>query len=281
MIEETVETEKCNRAGRTKRMIAALGMLIAVASAGLLLTVNNAGAQNGAPAATGAATPKFSTFAPAEDLSNELNLLVADLEKAVADEDEYKSQIDTRFLRDGNMIALVATALGLHDQDNSVKPHAAAIVAAAHKLSEAEGYAATKKAVEDVKAALTASSTGSVHWGKIVPLKSLMKDQVPSVNTKIKTGLRHFADRTKAITANAAMMALIAENAKLCVGDTKKPNEGPQWTAHADQLRAAAVNISAKLHAGDKAGANAAMNKLNESCHACHAIFNPDANDKE
>ena len=52
---------------------------------------------------------------------------VADLEKAVVNEDEFKSQVEGRFTRDGNTIALIAIALGLHDQDSPLKPHAKAI----------------------------------------------------------------------------------------------------------------------------------------------------------
>ena len=71
-------------------------------------------------------------------------------------------------------------------------------------------------------------------------------------------------------------MALIAENAKLYVADTKKPSEGEKWTEFAGQMRSAAVDLAAKAHAGDEAGAKAAMEKLNESCHDCHSVFNPE-----
>ena len=64
-----------------------------------------------------AAAPKFSTFASAADLAAEVKFLVADLEKAVVDEGEFKSQVEDRFVRDGNTITLIAIALGLHDQE--------------------------------------------------------------------------------------------------------------------------------------------------------------------
>ena len=73
-------------------------------------------------------------------------------------------------------------------------------------------------------------------------------------------------------------MALIAENAKLYIADTKKPTEGKKWTEFAAQMRSAASRLAAKAHAGDEAGAKAAMDKLNQSCHDCHAVFNPEKN---
>ncbi len=228
-------------------------------------------------AADETSTPKFSSIAPADDLSYELNFIVADVEKAVADEDEFKAQIEDRFLRDANTIALVATALALHDQDNAVKPHAQAIIAAAHKLGEAKDFAATKAAVAGLKASLEGSAPGDVKWGKIAALKNLMKDEVPNVNVKLKNSVRHLDKRAKEAAAHAATMALIAENAKLYVADTKKPTETAKWSAFAEQFRAAASDVAAKVHSGDKNGANAAMEKLNQSCHDCHAVFNPES----
>jgi hypothetical protein len=261
-----------------KRMVVSLGFVMAAVAIGLLFEVARAGAQNEPPHAA-AAKPKFSEFASAEDLANELNLIVADLEKAIASEDEYKSQIENRFVRDGNMIALVATALALHDQDSAVKAHAGGILDAAHELRDAKDYAATKKAVEQFKAALKdgRAAGGDLTWSKISPFDSLMNDEVSNVNTKLKNGLHRFEKRTKETAAHAATMALIAENAKLYVGDNKKPSEGAKWLAFSNQFRASAADLAARSHAGDKTGANAAMEKLNQSCHDCHTVFNPDA----
>ena len=232
-----------------------------------------------------AATPKFSTIAPADDLTNELNALVGDTEKAVEDKAEFDSQVDKFFERNGNTIALLATALGLHDQDNPVKPHAAAIAEAARKVSQASGYDATKQAVADLKTAAESGSGGSpLTWGKIAKLEGLMKNEVPNVNNKLKRSVAVLSRKPKAAataTANAATMALIAENAKLYVADTKKPTEAEKWTALAEQLRAASADVAAKVRAGDNLGATAAMQKLNQSCTDCHNVFSPEANEKQ
>ena len=103
-----------------------------------------------------------------------------------------------------------------------------------------------------------------------------MKDEVPHINTKLQTGLRHFATRSGEVASNAAAMALIAENAMLYVGDTKQPGEGRKWTAFAAQMRFVASEVAAKAHAGDEAGAKAAAEKLNDSCTDCHRVFNPE-----
>ena len=256
------------------RSTASLGFVLAFALMGALLV----GVPGSTFASDDAAPPKISTFASADDLAAEVKILTADLEKAVVDEDEYKSQVEGRFIRDGNTITLIAIALDLHDQNCPAKAHAQAIAAAARKLVETKDFAATKQAVADLKAAINGpgAGAGALKWGKVATLNGLMKDQVPNINNKLKNSLRRFKKRAGEAAANAATMALIAENATLYVADTKKPAEGQKWTALAAQMRAAAVDLAAKAHAGDEPGAKAAMDNLDKSCHDCHAVFNPE-----
>jgi len=257
-----------------RRFQISLGLVIVGVLAGVLFL----GASASTFAGDDAAAPKFSTFASAADLTAEVKFLVADLEKAVVEEDEYKSQVEDRFVRDGNTITLIAIALGLHDQDSPMKPRAKAIAAAARKLAVAKDYAATKEAVDNLKAAISGkgAGTGELQWGKVAKLNGLMKNEVPNINTKLKNSLRRFTKRAAEVSANAATMALIAENATLYVADTKKPEEGKKWLAFAAQMRAAACDVAAKAHAGDDTGAKAAMEDLDKSCHDCHAVFNPE-----
>ncbi|MEI8376071.1 MAG: hypothetical protein WCJ35_24895 [Planctomycetota bacterium] len=257
-----------------RRLQASLGLVMAVFLLGTLLvaTPTLTFASDDAP------VPKISTFASADDLAAEVKILVADLEKAVVDEEEYKSQVEGRFIRDGNTITLIAIALGLHDQDSPIKPYTKAIAAAARKLAQTKDFATTKQAIEDLKTAANGEGKGSIElkWGKVSNLPGLMKDEVPSINNKLKNSLRRFKKRSSEVAANAATMALIAENANLYVADTKKPGESQKWTEFDGQMRAAAVDLAAKAHAVDEAGAKTAMDNLEKSCHDCHAVFNPE-----
>ena len=152
------------------------------------------------------AAPKISAFAFADDLATEVTILVKDLQKAVADEEEFKSQVEGRFTRDGNTITLIAIALGLHDQDCPLKSQAGAIAAAARKLAAAKDFASTKQAVEDIQAAADGKGAGAgpLKWGKVSKLEGLMKDEVPAINNRLKTGLRKFSKRSSEVAANAA-----------------------------------------------------------------------------
>ena len=224
------------------------------------------------------AAPKISAFASAQDLAEELNIVAADLKKAVVDKDTFNDQVEGRFTRDGNLVALIAIAVGLSDETSAAKPNAKAIVASARSLAQAKGYDATKQAVEALQSAIEGqgAATGELKWEKVATLKDLMKEEVPSVNNRIKTGLRRIKTKSEALAANAATMALIAANAELYVADTEKPDEGKQWTKFAQEMQAAAKQLAAMAHARNEKGAKAAENRLDESCHACHAVFNPE-----
>ena len=237
-----------------RRLQASLGLVMAGVLAGALL----AGSPTSASAGDDGAAPKFSTFASADDLAAEVKFLVADLEKAVVDEEEYKSQVEGRFIRDGNTITLIAIALGLHDQDSPLKPHAKAIAAAARKLAQRRKTSPRRSRPSRISrrpSMAKARGSDELKWGKVAKLNGLMKDEVPNINNKLKNSLRRFKKRAGEVAANAATMALIAENATLYVADTKKPAEGQKWTEFAAQMRSAASDLAAKAHAGDEAGA--------------------------
>jgi cytochrome c556 len=224
------------------------------------------------------AAPKLTSVASAADLTAELKIFTTDLEKAVESEEIYKEQVEGRFTRDGNTIALIAIALSLHEEDSPVKPHAKAIAAAAKKLAQTKDFAGASQAVGELKAAVDGKGTGGddLKWGKVATLSDLMKDQVPNIDKKLKDGLRHFNKRSAEVAANAATMALVAENAKLYLNDTKKPGEAQKWNEFASQMLTNSRQLAAKAHAGDESGAKAAMDQLEKSCHACHAVFNPE-----
>ena len=117
-----------------KRIIVTFGFVMTAVVVGLLLADGQAGRKtNLLPRQP--PRPSFPSSPRPMTCLTRLNSLISDAEKAVADKDEYDSQIENRFGRDADTISLVATALALHDQDNAVKTHAQAVVAAAGKLA--------------------------------------------------------------------------------------------------------------------------------------------------
>ena len=82
-------------------------------------------AQAGPPAA-----PKVSTFAPADDLARQAEYYVKELENSVADKNDYNDNQE-KLVKDANTLAVIALALGLHDQPSKYQAQAGALIKAA------------------------------------------------------------------------------------------------------------------------------------------------------
>lgn len=232
-------------------------------------------AQNMAQAADEAA-PKVSTFAPAEDLAGQAELYIKGLEKCVESADEYKDGQE-KIAKDSNTLIIIALALGLHDQDSKYKAPAAAIVKAAQALAATKDFDAAKKAVADVKAAADGKGTaaGELKWEKVASLPELMK-QVPVINTKLKLNVKKLNKKAKEAAGYSAVLAAIAQGTMADTSATKDADQVKQWQAFSVASRDNAGAVNAAIRKGDEAAVAKAMEKLNQSCEDCHAVFKPE-----
>ena len=245
-------------------------------SVALFAVVGAMMAQNLAKAADVAA-PKVSTFAPAEDLANQVEQYIKGLEKCVASEDDYKDGQE-KITKDSNTLIIIALALGLHDQDSKYKASAGAIVKAAQALAATKDLAAAKKAVADVKAAAEgkAKAEGELKWEKVASLPELMK-QVPVINTKLKLFVKpeKLQKKAKEAAGFTAVLAAISQGTMADTSATKNADEVKQWQAFCVTARDNAGAVNAAIHKCDQAAVDTTMEKLNQSCEDCHEVFKP------
>jgi len=215
-----------------------------------------------------------SAYAPAADLAAQVPEYVKDLEEAVANEEEYGYSKD-KIAKSANTLILMALALGLHDQDNAHKDHAAAIVEASQRLAEAEDFEAAKQGVEAVKAALGGMGDGSVElaWDKKYASLPALMEQVPLVHTKLKRYVRRLDRSADQVQGFAAVIAVIGQGSMANAEDTEKPDEVEKWHAYCLQMRDAAAAVNAAARAGNEEQVGTAMDALQKSCDDCHAIF--------
>jgi hypothetical protein len=85
--------------------------------------------------------------------------------------------------------------------------------------------------------------------------------------------MRRFGKQTEEQARDAAVLAAIAQ---ACVYDThevKNPDDLDRWYQLCGQMRDAAGELNAKVHAADKPGAEAALLKIAQSCDDCHEAF--------
>jgi hypothetical protein len=252
--------------------------LFAVASVVVACTLAVAAVELIADAADVPAPPKVSTFAPAVDLANQADYYVKELEKTVANEEEYKDG-EGKIAKDSNTLIVVALALGLHDQDSKYKARAGAVMKAAQELAAAKSFDSAKKAVAAVKEAAEGEGKagGELKWQKVAALPELMK-QVPLINTRLKRYVKgeKFKSKAKDTAGYTAVIAVIAQSTMADTSATKSPDQVKPWQEFSVAMRDDAAAVNAAIHKGDEAAADAAMTKLNQSCEDCHAVFKPE-----
>ncbi len=233
--------------------------------------------------------PKVSTFAPAEDLVRQADQYIKGLEAIVADEEEYKDGRE-KIGKDANTLIVIALALGLHDQDNSYKANAGAVMKAAGELAAAvpvlakgelastKDLAAARKAVAALRDAAEGKGKpgGELKWEKVASLPELMK-QVPLINTKLKRNIKpeKFKKKAKDTAGYTAVIAAVAQGSVADLSETKNPAQVKQWHKFMTAMRDDAGEANAAIHKRNEPAAAKAMKKLAQSCEDCHAVFHP------
>lgn len=250
------------RAVNARRMIALNS--IAICSLGTLL------------AADPPAPPKLSTVAPAADLVAQSKLYVEGFAKGLASEQDYKDSAD-KIKRDANTLTVLALALGNHDTDNDLKSAAPGIMQAAQELAKTKDYAAAQSGFEKVRLAMDgkgeqAADAGAPKWARVASMGQLMK-QVTFVNNRLKRSMRRFGNQNEEQARDAAVLAAIAQAVVYDTHEVKNPGDLDRWYQLCGQMRDAAGELNAKVSTADKAGAEAALLKLAQSCDDCHKVF--------
>lgn len=227
------------------------------------------------PVAEPVAAPKISSFAPAEDLVNQVDYFVQRLDRAVEVEEDYLDSAG-KIAKDSNTLIVVALALGLHDQENKYKSRAGALMQASAGVAAATEYAAAKKAVAAVKAAAAGQGppNANLKWEKVASLKQLM-EQVPLIESRLKRGLKpsRFEKQAEKSAGYSAVIAVIGHGAMADTSAAKNGQEIAKWKGFCVQMRDAAAAVNAAVHAKDLEATTAAMTNLSKSCDDCHAVF--------
>jgi hypothetical protein len=223
--------------------------------------------------------PPLSTFAPAQDLVNQVQDYIKEMEETLVSQEEY-NDTEGKIGRCASTLAVIALCLGLHDQDNLYKPQAAALMKAAEELAATKDYQSAKNAFEKVKAAAEgkAQAQTDLKWEKVASLPDLMK-QVPNINTKLKRNLKgkKFKSKAKDTAGYTAAIAAIAQGSIADISNAKNAEEVKRWYEDMIHMRDAAGAANVAIHAGNEPAAAEAMKNLAQSCDDCHKVFHPEA----
>ena len=229
-------------------------------------------------AAAPAADGKISSYAPAADLEGQVVYYIERVGKSLKDPEDYEDKQD-RIARDADTLAVLALALGLHDEDNKYKVAAPALLKAAQDLSKTKDHAAATAAAVVLVAAAEGKDPveAELKWEKVVPLAEI-KEQMSGINSSLK----RYAKRGK-FEDCAGYSALIAVVGQAILSNDEaltKPEDLDQWTKYCLDLRNTAAAVNAAMHAEDKEAAAAAMEKMEKSCETCHDVFNKEEDEE-
>lgn len=231
-------------------------------------------------------SPPLSTIAPVEDLEAQVKYYLDELDECVQSQADFKdatARIDakavTKLEKKTHALAVVALAIGLHDQPSQLKKAAPALIKAAQNLAKAADYAAAKSGVENLKAALSSNGDpSSLRWTKVAAMHPLM-GEVPMVHTAMKRDMKEpkrFEKYSERLARGAAAIAVIAHGSMPNADETEKPGEVAKWYQVCIEMRDAAAAMNKATHEKSWDAANAAMATLQKSCDDCHRVFKPD-----
>jgi cytochrome c556 len=148
---------------------------------------------------------------------------------------------------------------------------------AAQQLAKAKDYAAAKLAQTAIDDALAGKgpSQPAPAWGKVAAQGQVMKE-ASDINTRLRNSLRRFDLRRLDQNARAAAtLAAVAQATMYDTHEVSNPAQLPNWYEFCTEFRSATGELLAKIRARDKAGSNAALDRVTKSCEACHKVFYP------
>ncbi len=225
-----------------------------------------------------AATPeteKPSAYAPAKELHGQLGQYVQKISEDLADEAGYGDEQRDRVRKDASTVAAVAMVLGMHDQDNEIKPAASGIITSARKLSDnAKDFKLATAALAELKNALQGKEGRKLEWEPAGDLAQLMK-QVPVVNNNLRRNVtgRRFSQSADASAGLSATLAAIAQVSRFDDVYCSDADEKAKWEKVCLEMRDASAEVLAAVRKGDQKGATTGLDKLAKTCDACHHDF--------
>ncbi len=223
---------------------------------------------------------------PVADLEAQLEEYVEELQDDLEDlqgTPDFESNSESLYM-DANTLALIALAIGKAEEDSKYKKATPAIIEAAQKAAKAEDLEAAEEAVEAVQASLEASGDpNTLEWTKVASLHEVM-EHVPAINTGMKRYMksdRYLSRGIDKIKGGSAVIAAISQGTIPNADETIKPEASDKWVEYSILSRDAALKVNDLAHKYEAEEVDfdtidAAYAEMEETCHTCHEVFNPE-----
>jgi hypothetical protein len=240
-----------------------------------LLSLSGAKLSSAEAAADGA---KPSSYAPAADLTAEINTLLGQLDDSLAKKEDFEGPNQSRVAKNGSVLSAVCLTLAMQDGEAPLVKAAPAMVVAAQNLAKADNYDTAKASLDALHKAtdgkLDGLPTAPREWKTVAPLGLLMK-QVPFIQSTLKSNVSGEKFTTKA-AVSAPAAATLAAIAQASIADTSaatKPGQAAEWKKLCIEMRDAAGSANQAIHTGNADQKDKALDALKQSCTDCHAVF--------
>jgi hypothetical protein len=220
--------------------------------------------------------PPVSKFAAAAPLVEQVQWHIDNLAKSFASP-RYTEALQTRVAKDANVLIVLLTAIGLHDEETPLKASAPRLVELSEELmNSVMDQAKAKAAYDALVQAMKDGATGGkpLAWEPRFQLGLLMK-QVTTTNNQLRGATREarFARSKKDAAARVAALAVIGQAIHADTHEVKDPAKVGEWYKYASEMRDAAGAVGEAIAKDDFAAVQATMKRLQTNCNACHEAF--------
>lgn len=221
--------------------------------------------------------PKASKYAPHEDLLGQVDFFLDRAQETLAAE-ELDMAGQSRLLKDAHTLAMLGLVLSQHDAEFPQKAAMPAFVKAAQSLAAADGDRTKSQvalaALRSAREGKSAAGGEPLKWQRVASLPLVMK-QVPLIHAGLKRGAtgRRLERNKEQAAGQAAALAAIAQASIFDDEYASSPEDIAAWQTFCAEMRDAAGEVNAAAHAGDADRVESAMNRMLQSCEACHEKF--------
>lgn len=218
---------------------------------------------------------KVDTVAPLADIVFEVNSQVETLEKELADEAGYEENRGGQIRQSFGLLACLGQALAEHSKASESEIQGAHLRDAALKFQRKGTLAEAKTAFEAVKTAQAGKATGEAAkdhpWNKLINMHPMM-EEINSRNSAILKVLRRPRGK-ESEPVHATTWAILGLAMKADTHEVKNEADLPKWHEQSDAFIAASVKLAEAIRAKDKTEGRKWFDVANESCDACHEVF--------
>ncbi|WP_417847741.1 hypothetical protein [Thalassoglobus sp.] len=215
------------------------------------------------------------TVAPLDDIVFEVKTQVEVLSKSLEDSDGYEENRPKQIRQSFGLLACLGQALAEHQDASESTIQGAALRDAALMFKKDSSLDDAKAAFEKVKLAQAGKATGEaakLHpWNKLINMHPMM-EEVNSRNGAILKVLRRPRGK-EGEPVHATTWAILGLAMKADTHEVKNEADLPKWHKHADDFIHASTKLAEAIRAKDKTEGRKWFDAANNSCDACHEVF--------